>query len=97
MPMTTTILNTKCMVICDVHRNFRETDFFTNLPSYIMLLTWKLMEAVKEAVSYVSNDFVSEMHSTKQRRPVNGCQAIPAEFVLPDYKNITKVRSVSAI
>ncbi len=55
------------------------------------------MEAVKEAVSYVSGDFVNEMHSTKKGRQVNGCQAIPVEFVLPDYKNITKVRSVIAI
>ncbi len=55
------------------------------------------MEAVKESVSYVSSDFVSEIHSTKRRRPVNGCQAIPVEFVLPDYKTITKVRSVITI
>ncbi len=54
------------------------------------------MEAVKEAVSYVSSDFVSEMHSTKRRRQVHGCQATPVEFVLPDYKNITKVSGVIA-
>ncbi len=49
------------------------------------------MEAVKEAISYVPSDFVSEMRSTKRRRQVNGCQATPVEYVLPDYKNVMKV------
>ncbi len=54
------------------------------------------MDAVREAVSYVSRDFVSEMHSTKRKRQVNGCQATPVEFVLPDYKYITKVSRIIA-
>eukprot|EP01084_Bolivina_argentea_P166805 289571_1 len=69
------------------------TNYLMEVVSYSQLNVvddFLLMEAVKESVSYVSSDFVSEIHSTKRRRPVNGCQAIPVEFVLPDYKTITK-------